>query len=176
MRSAVFLDRDGVLCKDKNIFYKGKPVTMDNFDMEEDSVEGLRYISSRDYLIFLITNQSAIGRGITTEEEFQRVNRKIEELAGIKFNGIYYCPHKKEDNCRCRKPKIEMLLRAKREFMIDLENSYVIGDKTSDIKMGVDAGCKTILVKTGYGGRDDTCLVKPDSVIKTLKDISIVIK
>lgn len=172
-KPAIFLDRDGVINKDKNYVHK-----MDDFDLEGGALEGLRNININDYSIFIITNQSGIGRGLYTEKEF--INFTSDTHKFLKNNGIniektYYCPHLSEDKCPCRKPEIGLLLMAEKEYGIDLANSYFVGDKTSDILAGKKSGCKTILVKTGYGGKDNLYSVKPDFIIDNLSELKNII-
>ena len=117
-----------------------------------------------------------------TETDLNEIHKKLETelgLKGAKIDGIYYCPHHPEKGftgeipklkikCNCRKPKIGLLLKAKEEFNINLKQSYFIGDQTGDILTGKRAGCKTILVKTGYGGKDNSFSVKPDFIADNL--------
>ena len=97
----------------------------------------------------------------------------ISEMSknGIELENVYFCPHKSKDNCECRKPKTGLIQKAMKDFdgMIDLNESFFIGDKTCDIKCGENAGIKTILVKTGEGGKDQKFNVKPDFIAKNLK-------
>ena len=168
MNRGLFLDRDGVICQERNLFYGGTPVTRaEDLEFFPRTEEAFQRMARLDFKLVIVTNQSAIGRGELSREEFERMNEKINQMLGKygrRFDGIYVCPHVPEENCDCRKPKTGMLLRAERELEIRLRDSIVIGDKTSDIKMGIDAGCRTGLVKTGYGGRDKLCKVEPDFI------------
>lgn len=144
---AVFLDRDGVVVEDV-----GYPHKIEDFKLIPNAVEGLRLL--KDYRLFIVTNQSGIGRGyFKLEDFFDYNNRVLKELKkrGIKIQKTYYCPHKPGDNCECRKPKIKFLKDAEKKFGINLKKSFVIGDKKSDFEMGKSIGCKTIHVLTGYG-------------------------
>lgn len=176
MGTAIFLDRDGVLCKEKNLFYSGSPLlNPENFEWEENSQEALKILSGLDFYLILVSNQSSIGKGILTEERFHEINKPIyEELKKNckSFDGVYFCPHLNEDSCVCRKPSTGLIEIAMEYFDIDLENSFVVGDKTSDLQLGVNAGCKTVLVKTGYGGRDNLYGVKPDFTFENLYKFS----
>ncbi len=162
---AVFLDRDGVIIEDK-----GYPHKIEEFKLAKNAISGLK--SLKQYQLFIITNQSGIGRGLYTVQDFFRLN---EHLLGelkkheIKIEKTYYCPHKPEDNCECRKPKIKLLKEAEKDFNIILKSSFVIGDMKSDIELGKNAGCGTILVLTGngIGARDEA---DPDYVAKDLLD------
>jgi len=165
VKRVVFLDRDGVICKEKNLFYGGKPILRpEDFEWIYGSKTALRELKELNFKTFVVTNQSSISKGILNFKQFMRINQPIiEEHPEIHF---YCCPHRREENCSCRKPKIKFLLQAKKEHGVSLEDSYVIGDKTQDILMGKNAGCKTILVRTGYGGRDELYKVKYDFEVR----------
>ena len=147
MTTAVFLDRDDIIVEDPGYVHK-----LEDFKLIQNAIEGLKLL--KNYKLFIITNQSGIGRGIYKLQDFSKFNNHlIRELKknNIKIRKTYYCPHKPEDNCKCRKPKTKLLKDAAKEFNIDLKKSFAIGDKKLDVKMGKNAGCKTILVLTGNG-------------------------
>lgn len=163
MTRAVFIDRDGVIVEDPGYVHK-----LEDFKLIPNSVEGLKLL--KNYKLFIITNQSGIGRGYYKFEDFLNYsNRVLKELEKhkIKIEKTYYCPHKPEDNCECRKPKTRFLKEAEKDFDVDLKKSFVIGDRKGDFEMGRNAGCKTIHVLTGYGinAKND---VKPDYFAKDL--------
>ncbi|HEY5442529.1 MAG TPA: HAD family hydrolase [Candidatus Saccharimonadales bacterium] len=146
---AVFLDRDGTMIVDPPDF---RVDSISDLHLFPDTVKALKLLATLDYGVFEVTNQAGIGEGRLSQADFERINNAfldLTEASGIKLLKIYVCPHKVEDNCACRKPKPLMLLEAAKEFNIDLAQSYVIGDRESDIMAGVNAGTKTILVKTG---------------------------
>ncbi|MCM8819148.1 MAG: HAD family hydrolase, partial [Candidatus Omnitrophica bacterium] len=146
------------------------------------SAKAIKKINELGYLAIIITNQPMIAKGLMREKDLEKIHKKLEtELGkeGAKIDAIYYCPHHPERGfkgerkelkikCKCRKPAIGLFLKAKKEFNIDFKKSFLIGDKTSDILAGKRAGCKTILVKTGYGGKDEKYIVKPLFVAKNL--------
>lgn len=144
---AVFLDRDGVINVEKNYVHK-----IEDFEFMDGIFDLLRYFQEKGYLLIIITNQAGIGRGYYTEEQFHILNtwmlKKFEE-ENIHITKVYYCPHHpkygigdyKKDSFD-RKPNPGMILRAKSEFNIDLENCILIGDKESDIQAGLNAGIK----------------------------------
>lgn len=145
---AIFLDRDGTVIFDPEDERVDK---VEKIRLFPDCLEALRKLSQLDFSIFIITNQAGISEGRIDEEEFWEIhNVVLEKLApsGVKIIKTYMCPHGPNDNCECRKPKPTMLLEAAKEFGIDLENSWMIGDRESDILAGKNAGTKTILVKT----------------------------
>ena len=145
---AVFLDRDGTVIFDPE---DERVDTVEKIRLFPDSIEALRKLSALDFGVFIITNQAGISEGRIDEKEFWKIhNVVLEKLApsGMKILKTYMCPHGPNDNCECRKPKPAMLLEAAKEFDIDLEHSWMIGDRESDILAGKNAGTKTILVKT----------------------------
>lgn len=147
---AVFLDRDGTV----NV---GVPTyervdSLDKVELLPNTIEALKLLADLDYGVFFITNQAGLAEGLITQEQFDQINSKVLELiapSGIKVIKTYICPHGENDKCGCRKPKPKLLLDAAAEHEIDLTNSYMIGDRHSDVLTGVNAGTKTILVKTG---------------------------
>ena len=181
MKKAIFMDRDGFICEEKNLFYKGSPITLpEQFEWIPQSKEALAFLSKlENTLLVIITNQSSINKGILSLENFHKINKPIyDELRKNNRNldGLYFCPHLPEENCGCRKPKRGMVLQAKKDLNINLNKSYFIGDKTSDIKTGKNAGCKTVLVRTGYGGRDYKFNIKPDFITENLWEARLLIK
>lgn len=156
MRKAIFLDRDGTINVEKDYLYK-----IEDFQFETGALKGLKIFKELGYIVIVVTNQSGIARGYYTEEELIKLNEymmlKVKENGG-EISKCYFCPHHLEKginqyriDCNCRKPNIGMLEKGKNEFNIDMENSYIVGDKISDINAGIKAGLTPILVKTGYG-------------------------
>ena len=151
---AVFLDRDGTINVDKNYLYK-----IEEFEFVEGAVEGLKILSDLGYKLIVVTNQAGIGRGYYTEEDLEKLNRHMEDLLlkdGIKIEKCYFCPHHAEHGigkykveCECRKPKPGMIFEGIKEFNIEPEKSFMIGDKLSDAEAGINAGVTPIIVKTG---------------------------
>jgi D-glycero-D-manno-heptose 1,7-bisphosphate phosphatase len=148
-QKAIFLDRDGVINKDKNYLYK-----KEDFDFIEGVFEACRYFQEINYRLIIITNQSGIARGYYQEEDFHQLTKWMLgqfENQGIKILDVFFCPHGPESTCNCRKPKPGMLLKAKEKYNISMENSWMIGDKEADVKAANTAGIEnTILVKTGH--------------------------
>ncbi len=150
MKKAVFLDRDGVLVEDIGYHHK-----IEDLRIVPNAVEGLRLL--KDYKLIVVTNQSGIGRGYYTMEDFGNFNNyMLQELKkhSIKIEKIYACPHRPEDSCECRKPKAKLIKGAAKELDIGLKKSFMIGDRKIDIEMGHNAGCKSILVLTGNGMKE----------------------
>ena len=177
-KKAVFLDRDGVINKER----ENHVCNLSQLEIYDFVPEAIRKINEKGYLVIIITNQAGIAKGFMNENDLDKIHKKIEtELGskGAKVDAIYYCPHHPEKgfkgevkelkvDCKCRKPKAGMLLKAKEDFNIDFDKSYFVGDRTADILAGEKVGCKTILVKTGYRGEDNKYKVKPDFLTENL--------
>jgi D-glycero-D-manno-heptose 1,7-bisphosphate phosphatase len=162
LSKAIFLDRDGVI--NQEVQFVARP---EEFHVLDNSILALKLLMGTDYKLIIITNQSGMGYGYYSEEDYQAVTNKMVKIfaeEGIVIDAIYHCPHRYEEKCDCRKPGTGMLDKAKKEFGIDYERSWFVGDKTSDIKAGENIGVKTILVLTGAGGKDGRYDVKPDFV------------
>ena len=146
----VFLDRDGVICENRDDYVK----SWEEFVWIPGAKEALSRLMSHGYIAIVVTNQSAIGRGIVTRETVDKVHQRMgEEIAqtGGKIEKIYYCPHKPEDGCGCRKPEPGLVLQAAEDLELDLRSSYLVGDNITDVEMGHKVGSRTIMVKTGKG-------------------------
>jgi len=146
---AVFLDRDGTITEEAS--YVGD---VDKVMPIPGAADALKQLQDAGYKLFVITNQSGVGRGYFTREAVEAIHAHLDESfanAGVRFDRYYVCPHHPEDNCDCRKPKPKFLLDAAREYGLDLSRCFMIGDRPSDIQAGANAGTKTILVLTGAG-------------------------
>jgi len=142
---AVFLDRDGVINED--LGYVGK---IENFQFKKGIFEVLKELQNRGYLLFIVTNQSGIGRGYYTKQDFFDVMEYAKnelKKENITITDFAYCPHTPDENCDCRKPKPKMILDLAKKYNIDLQKSWMVGDKKSDVEAGKNAGVKTLLVK-----------------------------
>ncbi|MFC0179405.1 D-glycero-beta-D-manno-heptose 1,7-bisphosphate 7-phosphatase [Thorsellia kenyensis] len=147
MNKAVFLDRDGTINLDKGYVFK-----VDDFIFFPGVIDTLKEIKEKGYLLVLITNQSGIARGYFSEEDFINLTEWMDwSLAdrGVDLDGIYYCPHHEEGlvdefaiKCDCRKPNDGMIKTAQKELNIDLNISFIVGDKVSDMMTGKKAGIK----------------------------------
>lgn len=155
-KRAVFLDRDGTINEDPGYLSK-----IEQFVFLPQGVEALKMLQDAGFALVIITNQSGIARGYFTLADLDKVHGYMEEClsqAGVNLAGIYYCPHHPEkglaeyvQKCACRKPGIALLEQAAKELNLVLAQSYMVGDKMSDIGAGQQAGCKTVLVLTGEG-------------------------
>lgn len=171
-QKAVFLDRDGTINN-----YVGFLRNKDDFTLIPGVAEAIRGINASGYLVIVVTNQPVIARGEVTVTQLQEIHNKMETLLGLKgayLDAIYYCPHhphrgykgeipELKIDCSCRKPKPGMLMKAAADFNIDLSASFMVGDGENDIKAGLAAGCKSILIngegadgKMGNFGQLDT--------------------
>lgn len=163
---AIFLDRDGTINK-----YVGFLRDIDDFTLEDGVAKAIRKINELGYLAIVVTNQPVIARGEVTFDELKQIHQKMQVLLGKEgayLDGIYVCPHHPDSGfpgeikelkieCDCRKPKPGMLLQAAKDFNIDLENSWMVGDSQNDILAGQNAGCHTCLVNnTADYGQDLT--------------------
>lgn len=140
---ALFLDRDGVINIDYGYVYK-----KENFIFSEGIFKLLKLFSDNNYLLFIVTNQSGIGRGYYTEEDFNTLT--LSMLASFKQNNIdiedvYHCPHTPEDSCQCRKPNTGMIDTILKKYKIDLQHSWLIGDKQSDIKLALKSNIQNTI-------------------------------
>lgn len=167
-RRAVFLDRDGVLCREKG--YVARAKDMELFDFARASVAALRGLG---FLCVVVTNQSGVARGLVPLAELLEMNRRLVGEAGV--DAVYFCPHYEGGAvaeyavaCSCRKPKTGMVERARDELGIDLAASYMVGDRAADIVLGKRAGMKTVLLESGYGTARLEEPVEPDFIMEDL--------
>jgi len=159
VKRAVFLDRDGTINIEKEYLYK-----KEDFEFITGAPEAIRLLNQAGFMVVVVTNQSGVARGYYTEDDVENLHRHIaRELkeAGAHVDAWLYCPHHPSGRgsyalpCDCRKPLPGMLQEAARRYDIDLENSIMIGDKLADVEAGQAAGCRTILVRTGYGAGEE---------------------
>lgn len=156
MQKAVFFDRDGTINEEA-----GYIRDLNNLKLIKGAAEAIESIRKEGYLAVLITNQSGPARGYYSEDWVKQLNNRVQELLngeGTKLDAMYYCPHLPDGTvpeytkeCDCRKPGNALYLQAKNDFDIDLESSFMVGDKATDVEAGHNAHCKSILLKTGYG-------------------------
>lgn len=159
MKKAVFLDRDGTINVDS-----GYIDDVNNFKLYPFSAQAIRELNLMDFLVIVVTNQSGIARGYYTESDLDKIHTKMIKLLadkGAKIDKIYYSPYHPEGNIvpfnkisNERKPELGMFYKALNDFEIDVKNSYMIGDKQSDIEFGKNAKLTTILVRTGNGDNE----------------------
>ncbi len=142
MERALFLDRDGTIIEDRG--YMHDPALV---ELLPGAAEALRELAREGWLLIVVSNQSGVGRGLITPAEMDAVQSRFLETmrkAHVKITASYFCPHRPDENCHCRKPSALHLHEAAREYGLDLSKSWMIGDRRSDIQCGRNAGCRTI--------------------------------
>lgn len=148
---ALFLDRDGVIIENRSQYIRG----WEDVEFIPRSLQALKFAASSARKIFIVTNQSAIGRGLITLEEAQDINRRIVsivERTGGRIDGVFMCPHAPGEGCQCRKPSPGLLKQARKEHEFDMKRSVLVGDAISDLRAGWAVGISELgLVKTGRG-------------------------
>jgi D-glycero-D-manno-heptose 1,7-bisphosphate phosphatase len=164
-RRAVFLDRDGTINVEKDYLYK-----IEDFEFIPGAQEAIKKLKEAGFVVIVVSNQSGVARGYFDEDAVNQLHRHIQgELMdhSTSIDDFYFCPHHPDKglgayrlDCNCRKGKPGMLLQAALEHDLDLQHSFMVGDKLADIVAGERAGCKSILVLTGYGA---TTALKPEA-------------
>jgi len=185
-KTAIFLDRDGTINQEVNHLS-----SEEQFELIDGAGKAIRKINLAGVLAVVITNQPVIARGIIKESKLKVIHNKMDTLLGRQgayIDRLYYCPHHTDAgfkgevkalkfNCDCRKPKIGLFTKAKKDLNINLEKSWVIGDSTRDIMAAQNARMKSILVLTGYAGKNIGYDATPDFVAKDLSEaIKIALK
>jgi histidinol-phosphate phosphatase family protein len=146
MTKAIFLDRDGVINQERKDYVKN----IEEFIIFENVSDAISLIKNHNFLVILITNQSAVNRKLLTIENLDKIHEKLQNYLKIhntSFDNVYFCPHIPQENCNCRKPKPGLIIQAKNDFKIDLSQSFMIGDSQTDVQAAESAGCKGILLK-----------------------------
>jgi D-glycero-D-manno-heptose 1,7-bisphosphate phosphatase len=164
-RRFIVLDRDGTIIEEREYLSEPEQVTL---------IPGvgpaLRQLQQMGFGLVVITNQSGLGRGIFDQAQLERVHKCLRDLLsreGVHLDGLYVCPHKPDDDCACRKPKLGLIEKAAKDLGFKVQNSIVIGDKACDIEMGHAVGALTFLVRTGHGSQVENEAVA-DFVVKDL--------
>ena len=170
MQKVVFLDRDGVINVEKDYLYK-----IEDFEFIDGVFETLFKLQSLDYKLVIVTNQSGIGRGYYTQKDFDILTSWMKEefiQKGINIDAVYCCPHTPLEKCNCRKPNTGMIEQYAKIVDIDYNNSWMVGDKSSDIELAINANISnTVQVKTGH--TFDPNLSKAKYVVNCIKDIPL---
>lgn len=151
MHPAIFLDRDGVIIENRSEYVRD----WSQVSFLPEVLEALSSLRDKDFKFIIVTNQSAIGRGLISNETAEEINHRLVRYIkrnGGRIDGVYMCPHKPEDLCKCRKPQPGLFLQAAREHSLNLSNSWMIGDAWSDLLAGQAAGLRSVvMVRTGRG-------------------------
>lgn len=170
-KPAVFLDRDGVLTEEISYI-----TSLEMLSIFTYTAECIKQIHKKGYYAIVITNQSGVARGLFTENTLQSMNAYLKEVTRV--DAIYYCPHHPDGSidkykkiCKCRKPETGLLERACMDFCIDMDKSYMVGDRAADILMGQRAGLKTVLLESGYGTSRLEEMVGPDYILTDLRNV-----
>ena len=149
-RGAVFLDRDGVINRNRPDYVR----RWDQFEFLPGALEAIRNLAREDLSVLVISNQSAVGRGLMSTWDLEEINTHMLEMvsaAGGRIDGAYYCPHSPDEGCLCRKPAPGLFLRAMRHFGVDPGRSCLVGDAVTDLLAAQEVGIPSILVLTGHG-------------------------
>ncbi len=157
---AVFIDKDGVINYDSKDYIK----CWKEVKFIPKSIEAIKLLTEKGFISVIITNQSMINRGISRQKDLNEIINNMKNIVKSnngKITEVFFCPHKPDENCNCRKPSPGLIFKAKDALDIDVSSSCMIGDSMKDIECGKNAGCKyTILVKTGNGKNTEEQLIK----------------
>lgn len=174
-RRFVVLDRDGTIIKER--CYLSDP---DMVELLPGAVAGLHHLRRQGFGLIIITNQSAIGRGLFDRTRLESIHQRLCELLateGVELDGIYVCPHTPADDCSCRKPRPGLLISAAQELGFESKDCFVIGDKACDVELGQRVGATSLLVRTGYGAQVEVeGTTEPDYVVDNLEEAARVIE
>jgi len=173
LQRAVFLDRDGVINVEKGYLHR-----IEDFAFLPGVPQALRLLKDAGFLLIVVTNQSGVARGYYSLAAVHQLHRHLQNelaVAGVAIDGFYICPHHPEHGsadsageCDCRKPLPGMIESAISDFRIDPARSYLVGDKLSDIEAGRSAGCRPLLVRTGYGAVAATAVPEDVTIVDDL--------
>ncbi|MGZ9236069.1 MAG: D-glycero-alpha-D-manno-heptose-1,7-bisphosphate 7-phosphatase [Anaerolineales bacterium] len=167
MFPAIFLDRDGVLIENKADYVRD----WSQVKIFPEAIQALSHSALKTYKIVIVTNQSAVGRGLISLDTAIEINSRLVHFIhdhGGQVDAVYLCPHKPDDHCSCRKPKPGLLLQAATELSLDLPRSWMIGDAWSDVQAGQAAGVRqSILLRTGRG-REQLLQPRPETIASHL--------
>lgn len=178
VKKCIFLDRDGNI--NVEVDYLHKP---EDFKFIDGVEKAIKIFNNLGYLVIVVTNQSGVARGYYNEEDVLKLHEHINgelKKTGGKVDGYYYCPHhpngvevKYRKKCLCRKPELGMFLEAKKDFDIDFEHSFIVGDKLSDIESGLRLGMESVLVRSGHGKEEEKKLYSKTLVFDSLYDFAL---
>jgi D-glycero-D-manno-heptose 1,7-bisphosphate phosphatase len=174
-RRFVVLDRDGTIIVEKH--YLSDP---DAVELIDGAGAALRRLAGLGLGLVVVTNQSAVGRGLFDLERLAEIHARLESLLareGVWLAGIYACPHHPEEDCACRKPRTALVERAARELGFEPRRAFVVGDMASDVELGCAVGATTVLVRTGHGAREaEAGGTRADHVVADLAEAATLIE
>lgn len=166
-KKIVILDRDGTVIIEKNHL-----TNVNDVELIPNAANAIKKMNDLGLGVIIVTNQTVVGNGQISLKELGAIHKKMVNLLAKEeatIDGIYFCPHKPEDNCSCRKPKLGLIEQAMKDYNFDPKECFMIGDKDVDIEFGKNAGATTILVRTGYGAEHEKFdHVKPDHAVDNL--------
>ena len=145
MTKAIFLDRDGVINKERKDYVK----SIEEFQILDGVPKSIKMLKEKGFVVIVITNQSAINRGLVTIETLNEIHNHLQKILkdnNTSIDDFYFCPHIPDENCQCRKPNPGMLIKAVQDHDIDMNQSFMIGDSLTDVQAAQKAGCKGILL------------------------------
>lgn len=164
MHPAVFLDRDGVLCRALIVSGKGyAPRTLADFRLVPNASKSVQSLKDAGYLVVVVTNQPDIGNGLVSAAVVEQMHQRLRERVPV--DAIFTCPHAQTAGCECRKPKSGMLRDAAQALNIDLPRSFMVGDRASDVQAGRSAGCRTVFIDRKYAEPPPT---NADALVRSL--------
>ena len=172
----IFIDRDGVINKDPGGWTENGYVTSwQDFHFLPGSLGAIRKLTESGYEIIVISNQAAVNRGLFTMEDLNKITKSMLNQIGKnggRIHSIFYCPHRTDENCGCRKPKAGLFKKATEGMNVDFKNTYFIGDGVMDVEAGENIGCRTILLLSGKTRLENvnSWSVRPDFIKKDLKE------
>lgn len=169
--NAFFLDRDGVINRERADYVK----TWDEFEFLPNVLPALQRLATLSIPIFVISNQSAIGRGLVSRETVDMIHQQARlriEAAGGRIDGFFVCPHHPDENCHCRKPKPGLLLAAAAQCNLNLATCRLIGDAVTDLQAAQAAGCQSILVESGRQGGQLRNLLSTNPTVSIAPDLA----
>ena len=165
----IILDRDGVINEDSVNYIKSP----DEWKPLPGSIEAIADLTRAGFAIFVVSNQSGVGRGLFTLDDLDAIHKKMNDAisaAGGKLAGIYYCPHRPEEDCNCRKPGTGLLARIIGDFDVSLAGVPLVGDKVADLELARRVNARPILVLTGYG--DSAAAQAAEAGVEIFADLS----
>ena len=145
MTKAIFLDRDGVINKERKDYVK----SVEEFQIIDNIPKVIKILKEKGFVVIVITNQSAINRGLVTIETLNEIHNHLQKILkdnNTSIDDFYFCPHIPDENCQCRKPNPGMLIKAVQDHDIDMNQSFMIGNSLTDVQAAQKAGCKGILL------------------------------
>jgi D-glycero-D-manno-heptose 1,7-bisphosphate phosphatase len=171
LRPAVFLDRDGVIVipefRDRRSF---APRRLEDFKLYPEAAASLQRLKQAGFLLAVITNQPDVGNGLIAQSEVEAMHDIMRRQLPI--DALKACYHRQDEHCDCRKPKPGMILEAARELEVSLEESFMVGDRSSDVTAGRAAGCATVFIDLGYA---EPAPDHPDFIVASIREAADVI-